>query len=1199
VEGPLDRSAADDALEAEGGDGVPKPNGDGVTEPSQAGRGIPRRTFIAGAGALTGAAAVDYLAHAAFLRSSSAVAPKSLLGIPLPVVTAPIAPTITVMMRRREDMLFMRVDGYNLVRKGQKLVRKRPGKATIVFTFVPQHLTEQAFFETKTNSGFGNETPASPGSTNALLAEPSRIAFNVPAHMHSIPFTVAGLLNWSQLELALAPAAAYVPPPSLIHFLSSDRKERLARERRARALGAHGHEARAHEAHGHEARGRGTHGHEARAGGASPVSAAGPAPPLVIFGFGHPPVIRAPEPTETSIELPWHLAISPIAGSQWSHPTDPITLGGATELWRTRLAKSPNPNAGDGGALRAVWNFDTQTRTFASPGPPTLKGSGPAESALGPFRTSLTPSDRYQIVKLTSDFALSGRADIQAKKLWLTSRGGFLDSDGVWDDPTLSLVEWKHLATLGRDQYVKVVNKGFLFPFGHHVVQVTVTERQFEEIGGEIVATSRQIVYLVVREPTLSYDPADTFGIANNSRDFPFRSLTLNTLRTPNLDPAVNFLNPSLGSNASLFFTAAPYVPTVSGVPFKWHFVGTDWVGRSIPFTSEAVFVAYQDATNALPASIVRNRYNGLAANDPTRMASLDGQTIAFAEALTLGDTDLQVKSITFGAGPGAGGSTTQFQDNDTAQCYPTLSPSINNQPTGAQAVVRLASAEQASGGAPLKGNPSPAVAYYPPYITTGFSTSQQPTGNAGNVYMEILFNASNATNLSFGNGSSGGVLTPNLQLQGISRSLGPVADLDNIFNGRFDPNSVFTGLTDDLQARILGGVPLSELIAPVTSFLDGGTPEIPSPKALRITYTTNGTVVTTTVVWKPDIVTDNPIVTPRGGGSTTAFTLDATITTDLANPNNSSFTIQGKLTNFVVNLMSTSTDQFIQVTFNSLTFSSASGQKADVSVDIHGVQFVGPLKFVQQLEEFMSFAAGGGGPKIELLPTGISADLDVQLPTIAVGLFQLSHVGVDANFMLPFDGTPAVFGFGFSTRDNPFQLSLAIFGGGGYFGIKIGTDGVHEIDAGFDFGAMAAINLGVASGSVSLTAGFQFTYDLDPSTGQNTCILTGYVKLTGSMSILGIIQMSLEFDLSLTWEETSGGSEVTGTATISISISILFFHFSVSATATKTFENDSSTSSIRVGAGRHARALTTAPPTFADQMSFTDWQAYCSAFAA
>ncbi len=1178
----MDRSAGEEAP-AEGNEPLPKGNGGdpvpnaegagGLTEPTANGRGIPRRAFIAGAGALTGAAAVDYLAHAAFLRNPSAVAPRSLLGTPLLQVTAPVAPTITVMMRRREDMLFLQVDGYNLVRKGQKLVRKRPGKATIVFTFVPQHLTEQAYFETKTNSGPGNETPASPGSTNALLAQPSRIAFNLPASVHSIPFTVAGLLNWSPLELALTPAAAYVPPPSLLHLLSRDRRERLEHDLRR-------------------------HAHESRAGGISPVSRVGPAPPLVIFGFGHPPVIRAPEPTETSIELPWHLAISPVAGSQWTHPTDPITANGSTELWRTRLAKSANPNSGDGGSLRAIWNFDTQTRTFASPGPPTLKGGGPPESALGPFRTSLTPNDRYQIVKLTSDFALAGRADIAAKKLWLTSRGGFLDSDAVWDDPTLSLVEWKHLATLGRDQYVKVVNKGFLFPFGHHVVQVTVTERQFEELNGEIVATSRQIVYLVVREPTLSYDPAETFGIANNSRDFPFRSLTLNTLRTPDLDPAVNFLNPALGSNASFFFTAAPYVPTVTGVPFKWHFVGTDWVGRDISFNAEAVFVAYEDATNGLPAAIVRNHYNGLASTDPVRLASFGGQTIAFAQSVTLGDTDLQVKSMSFGASPGAGGSTTQFQDNDQAQCYPTLTPSINGQDTGAQAVVRLASAEQASGGAPLKGNPSPAVAYYPPYITTGFSTSQQPTGNAGNVYMEILFNASNATNLSFGNGSSGGVLTPNLQLQGISRSLGPVADLDNIFHGTFDPNSVFAGLSDDLQARILGGVPLSELIAPVASFLDGGTPEIPNAKALRITYTTSGTVVTTSVTWKPDIVTNNPIVTPRGGGTTTAFMLDATITTDLANPSNSKFTIQGKLTNFIVNLMSTDTDQFIQVTFNSLTFSSATGQKADVTVDIHGVGFVGPLKFVQQLEEFMSFATGGGGPKIQLLPTGISADLDVQLPTIAVGLFQLSHVGIDANFMLPFDGTPAVFGFGFSTRDNPFQLALAIFGGGGYFGIKIGTDGVHEIDAGFDFGAMAAINLGVASGSVSLTAGFQFTYDLDPSTGKNTCILTGYVKLTGSLSILGIIQMSLEFDLSLTYEEPP--SSVTGTATVTISISILFFHFSVSATATKTFTNNGNgSSSVSLNAGRHGHALATTPPTFADQMAFPDWQSYCQAFAA
>jgi hypothetical protein len=1163
VEGPLGGPADDEAVTGGNGNQV-----------GDEGKGFPRRTFIAGAGAVAGAAAADYIAHAAFLRSPPTNGPKSLLTSPLLTVNAPVAPTISFMLRRREDMLFLRVDGYNLVRQGQKLVRKKPGKGTLVFTFVPQHLTERAFFQTKTDSGFGNEFPSPPGSTGALLAAPSRLAFQLPASMHSVPYTVEGLLDWTKLQPSLAPPAAYVPPLNLFLLLAHNRRQREQAEKHNAAVRRHKASARARKDAAFRGGGQ-------RITTVDPkvlsVIPAPPAPPLLIFGVGHPPKIRAPEPTETSIELPWHLAISPIAGSQWSHPSAPITLGGATELWRTRLAASAAPTARDGGALRAVWNFDTRTRDFASPGNPTLPGKDPRESAKGPFRMSLTPKNRYEIVKLTSDFALRGRADIQADKLWLTARGGFLDSDGNWDEPTLSLLEWKHLATLGRDQYVKVVEKGFLFPFGHRVVQVTITEREFDEVGGEIVAAARQVVFLVVRQPTMSYDPAQTFGIANNSRDFPFRSLTLNTLRTPPLDPPGSFVGDS-------------YVPTVGGAPFTWHFVGTDWVGREIPFTAEGVFVIYEDGVAPDAAAAIRNHYNSLSSNDPLRTANLGGQTIAFAEALQTGDTDLQVKTMTFGASPGAGGSETQYQDHDQPQCYPTLLPAINGVNTGAFAVVRLASAEQASGGAPLKGNSSPAVAYYPPYVTTGFSTSQAPTGNAGNVYMEILFNAANATNLSFGGGSSGGVLTPNLQLQGISRSLGPVADLDNIFSGKFD----------DLQARILGGVLLADLIAPVESFLEGASPEVPNPKALRITYTTDGNVVTTSVVWKPDIVSDNPIVTPQGGNPKNAsFELDASVITDLANPNNSTYTINGTLKKFVVNLMSTGDDKFIEITFDSLTFSSVKGQKANVDVTIHAVEFVGPLKFVQQLQSFMDFS-GEGGPKIELKPTGISADLTVNLPTIAVGLFQLSHVGIDANFMLPYDGSPAVFGFGFSKRENPFQLSIAIFGGGGYFGIKIGTDGVHEIDAGFDFGAMCAINLGVASGSVSLTAGFQFSYAIEPSTGHHTCTLTGYVKLTGNLSILGgIISMSLEFDLSLTYVEDQNGSSVTGTATVSISISILFFHFSVSATATKTFTNSGgSGGSVSMAAGRHAAAVGTSPPTFADQVSQTNWHDYCQAFA-
>jgi hypothetical protein len=186
-----------------------------------------------------------------------------------------------------------------------------------------------------------------------------------------------------------------------------------------------------------------------------------------------------------------------------------------------------------------VWNFDTNKH-----GKPTLHSKTVPKDDKNhpkPFRTSLNARDRYQIVRATSDFTISGRADVQAERLWLSARGGFLESDGVWEglpNKTFDLEEWKHLATLGRDHYVKVVTKGFLFPFGHHVVQVKVTERHFEQVGSQVVATSREVIYLVVKQTVKSYDPAQTFGVANDSRDLPFRSIELKTLRTPDLDPS-------------------------------------------------------------------------------------------------------------------------------------------------------------------------------------------------------------------------------------------------------------------------------------------------------------------------------------------------------------------------------------------------------------------------------------------------------------------------------------------------------------------------------------------------------------------------------------------------------------------------------------------------------------------------------------
>jgi hypothetical protein len=758
-------------------------------------------------------------------------------------------------------------------------------------------------------------------------------------------------------------------------------------------------------------------------------------------------------------------------------------------------------------------------------------------------------------------------------KLALSARGGFLDSTGIWDLNTgpYDLAEWKHLATLGRDQYVKVVTKGFLFPFGHRVVKTVITEREFQKVGDQVVATSRQITYLVVREATKSYDPADTFGIANNSRDFPFRSLTLATLRTPDLDPTIIDFILSLNTRARLGhakrgsrarpadafgFQETPFVPTVGGKPFMWHFIGTDWVGREIAFTAPAVYVGQADGYDPTTSGYVNTAYNALQDNDtvysvPIRIANLHGQRIAFGESVRTGDTDLEVQQLRFAASAGAGGTLAEFEAADQPRTYPSIAYTLGGNQVGGVAKVRLSAAEQISGGAPLNGQALPPVSYYPAYITTGFCTSAAPTANKGNVFIELLDAETSPTNLVFGGSSSGAVLTPNFGISGLSRSLGPIADINDIFNGVFNPAAIFPGLTGDLAATILGGISLSSLIAPV----NGGrtivdppySPENPNSEALRITFDDSGTRLTTKLAWAPQIVSNT---------------------------------------------------MFMSVEFDQLKFTSGSGQKSLVTVDVHpnGVGFYGALAFVEKLSELMSFD-GGGGPKVTVTSTYIEADLAVALPPIQVGIFAISNIAIDANFTLPFGTGPMLTGFGFASRDNPFTLSVAIFGGGGWFGISFGAGEMQTLDAGFEFGAACSINLGVASGSISLMAGVYYAYALDSMGDGPTSTLTGFVKLQGSLSILEIITLSLSFDLSLTYMESAGGHSVTGTATLTVGITFLFFHASVSMTATKTFSSSGN------GGVRAMRALDNPSDpdmqvTFADQLTQANWDTYCAAFA-
>ena len=77
---------------------------------------------------------------------------------------------------------------------------------------------------------------------------------------------------------------------------------------------------------------------------------------------------------------------------------------------------------------------------------------------------------------------------------------------------------------------------------------------------------------------------------------------------------------------------------------------------------------------------------------------------------------------------------------------------------------------------------------------------------------------------------------------------------------------------------------------------------------------------------------------------------------------------------------------------------------------------------------------------------TGIDAGYTLSIPTVAVGAFSLQNISLAPKITVPFFGDSVVIGFAFCSKDNPFVLTVYIFGGGGWFEIDIAPNGLIAI---------------------------------------------------------------------------------------------------------------------------------------------------------
>jgi hypothetical protein len=280
---------------------------------------------------------------------------------------------------------------------------------------------------------------------------------------------------------------------------------------------------------------------------------------------------------------------------------------------------------------------------------------------------------------------------------------------------------------------------------------------------------------------------------------------------------------------------------------------------------------------------------------------------------------------------------------------------------------------------------------------------------------------------------------------------------------------------------------------------------------------------------------------------------------------------------------------RFIILHFEVLELSIVPGKKPDVNVQFRqtdGIEFAGPLSFVNSLKRIIPFDGFSDPPYLDVSAEGIKAGFDLAIPDLAVGVFALTNISVGAHFLVPFIDESIETRFNFSTRENPFRLSIALFAGGGFFGVTITPQHVRVLEAAFEFGAAIEVNFGVASGGVSVMAGIYFRLETDTA-GRTSAQLTGYFRLRGEVDVLGLISASIELYLEFTYE-TATRSAI-GRATLTIEVEIFFFSFSVSISCEKRFAGSPADPSFEDVMG-----LSLAAPAGAVR----PWDTYCHAFA-
>ena len=861
----------------------------------------------------------------------------------------------------------------------------------------------------------------------------------------------------------------------------------------------------------------------------------------------------------TALEIPFGLVLSPHEPDnreiRCAHPARVVVSGsGSVGVWQTNIAADTTAAGAPAGlVLRPI------SASSTDPFPVPLPGGSRARVALE---------------------APTARID----RLMLSALGGSLTASGSWDT-----FEWSHVAALGRDRRVRTATRGVMYPFGHRAEYVEVTERIFESTAAGAIAHLQKSTSLRITEP-VRREPVD----AALKAAFPFSEVALEKTFFDNLAAPVwatkDFPTPEL---AGLELASDQWRSEQSDLYEK--IFGDMGPGVGAPSLEDLAFGQSDDAEDLLDPEDPESGTRAAAARSYLEMeaqvAHINAQIAALAHggvqplplyfvprlrqappepaiqfpvrlAGRIGDVHVSmplvfVADVKRGNGllaPAFASLTDDGTAGRLATTYTAEGDGVvdtngaridlvrSNEPVPGDVceVTRLhvVGVTHDGGFRPRLGAaPQPAEQRVPPAERWGFETVLPAMrtllgGDRPPLRMALsraLLDAAPDLKIPFqvpegaeklvtdfarNSARSGGIVAPDIVADGLSRIQGPVsvAGLLDSVQGKLDPKKILGEGASLLGYSLADLIDATELEVPpeILTAVQAGEP----PKVTLQWNEIKLNTATGSFVTGPESQMDIDVVVGVEGQKVKC-TVDNVV---LALPDRNEKT------------------KLLEVTFGQIVFKQEGGNAPTLDVSGVGAKFFGVLDLLKELQDAVDL--GSGAPHIDASSNGVTASYTLPVPDVTAGAFQMTGLVFHAGIDVPFDNRPVTISLAFANRQKPFNLSVLMFGGGGYVDVVIDKTGLRRLEVALEFGASISVNFVVAFGEVHAMGGVRLVKDGD------TISLGGYLRFGGSVSVLGLITASVELTVTLTYRDST--NQMVGRATLVLEVDLTLFSESV-----------------------------------------------------